>query len=198
MKEFSLIKKLAQRTFHRSDVAIGIGDDAAIIDVPEGHQLVVSTDTLNEGIHFPKQTSAEDIGYKALAVSLSDIAAMGAEPRWVLVNLSIPQLQSNWVEKFSDGLFELINQFHLQLIGGDTCKGSLQITTTVMGIVPNGKAITRFGAKVGDKIYVTGTLGDAALALRDLNNASAFCLQRLNRPTPQVDLGKKLRGIANS
>lgn len=198
MKEFSFIEFLSKTKTQTEDVSIGIGDDAAVIKIPVGYELVVSTDTLNQGIHFPENTLPQDISYKALAVSLSDLAAMGALPKWVLVNLSTPSLEPSWIEPFLSGLFELIQPFNLQLIGGDTCRGPLHVTTTVLGIVPSGKALTRFNAKVGDKIYVTGTVGDSGLALKHLAGASPFCLQRLNRPTARVKAGNALRDLVNS
>jgi thiamine-monophosphate kinase len=206
LNEFSLIKKyFGSQNHSRADVLLGLGDDAALLQVPAGHTLVLTTDTLVEGIHFPLHTSAFDIGYKALAVNLSDLAAMGATPAWFSLALTIPFIDEIWLTGFSQGLFELANQFGVQLVGGDTTRGPLSITITAHGFLPEGKVLLRSGAKVGNKIYVSGTLGDAGLGLeivlgkRDLPDlAKAFVLERLNRPMPRVALGQLLRDFATS
>ena len=144
---------------------LGIGDDAAILRVPAGHDLVVSTDTLNIGVHFPAETSAADIGWKALAVNLSDLAAMGANPAWCTLNLTLPDADSEWLDGFLDGFLELAQQHDVALVGGDTTRGPLSITVTVHGFVPHGAALRRSGAQSGDDVWVSGTLGDAAAGL---------------------------------
>jgi thiamine-monophosphate kinase len=208
ISEFDLIQHFFNQAKHnRSDVLQGIGDDGAVLQVPSDQQLVVTTDTLVMGRHFPENTSPADMAYKALAVNLSDLAAMGATPTWILLALTLPTADEAWLAEFSQGFFSLLDQFNLQLIGGDVTQGPLTITAQAMGFVPPGKALLRSGAKPGDRIYVTGTLGDAGLALRylqkkislDLNEQQKRCLlQRLNRPTPRIEWGLVLRGMASS
>ncbi len=208
ISEFDLIQDFFnQEKKNRSDVILGIGDDAALLQVPFGQQLVVSTDTLVAGRHFPENTSPADIAYKALAVNLSDLAAMGAEPAWVLLALTLPSVNEIWLKEFSQGFFSLMQNFRLQLVGGDMTRGPLSITVQALGFVPTGKALCRLGARPGDRIYVSETLGDAGLALAYLRKEISFALtqnqvqwlmQRLNRPQPRVELGLALRNIATS
>lgn len=206
LTEFDLIKQyFSQQSVKRSDVLVGIGDDAALVTVPKDHLLATSIDTLVAGIHFPESTHPADIAYKALAVNLSDLAAMGAEPSWITLALTLPKADPDWLAAFSKGLFSLANQFNVQLIGGDTTRGPLTVTIQINGFVPEGKAIRRNGAKIGDKIYVSGTLGNAGLglqvALKKIEVPEAdeqFALLCLNRPSPQIALGITLRDIANS
>ena len=210
LNEFDIIKHYFKRHYnyssHRKDVILGIGDDAALLAPPPGHILVTSMDTLITGVHFPVDTSPEDIGYKALAVSLSDLASMGADPAWIMLALSIPEENTKWLEGFCQGFFELSDQYGLELVGGDTTRGSLSISTQVMGFVPPDQAILRSTAQVGDKIFVTGTLGGAGLGLfATLNKVTIIpdnnlksCLHKLNRPQARVTVGKALRGIASS
>lgn len=203
--EFDIIRRYFSSKEKRKDVVLGIGDDAAILTVPENHQLVQSMDTLVAGIHFPVETSPEDIAYKALAVNLSDMAAMGAEPAWFTLAITIPEADEDWLSAFSQSLSALARQYNVQLVGGDTTNGPLCLSITINGFVANGKALLRRNAKAGDKIYVSGTLGDAALALAAWqgqcllsDETRAYLNQRLNRPTPRVELGLLLRGFANS
>ena len=185
----------------RSDVIQGIGDDAAVCEVPDGMQLVISTDTLIAGVHFPADTAAADIGYKSLAVNLSDIAAMGAEPCWFSLALSIPAMDWTWLESFSEGLLQLANEHTLQLIGGDTTQGPLAITITVHGLVPKGRALLRSQAKAGDDIWVTGSIGDAAAALRQWQAGGMQSMKlryRLDRPTARVAAGLAVRNYAHA
>ena len=199
--EFALIDLIKQRVKARSDVVLGIGDDAALLAVPHDQHLVVSTDTLNAGVHFPEDTAAEDIGYKSLAVNLSDLAAMGATPAWASLAISLPNTDTEWLEKFLDGFFELADEHSVQLIGGDTTQGPLSITVTVHGFVPKDQALRRDAAKIGDEIWVTGSIGDAAAGLaqwRAKGLQSAKLRYRLDRPTPRVNVGIALRGIANA
>ncbi|MCI0400172.1 MAG: thiamine-phosphate kinase [Gammaproteobacteria bacterium] len=204
--EFDLIEKYFHRTIvTRNDVALGIGDDAAVIRFPPGMELTLSTDTMIAGVHFPEDTDPADIGYKALAVNLSDMAAMGAEPAWATLALTIPEPDEQWLDRFAAGFFELAAEFSVQLIGGDLTRGPLVMTVQVHGMVPAGMALTRRGARVFDQIYVTGTLGDAGLALASLKHANGvrgwcdrFLQGRLNRPTPRVREGIALRGLATS
>ncbi len=205
MSEFDLIGSIRKHcAIARDDVRLGIGDDAAILSVPAHHQLIVSTDTLVSGVHFPEMTNASDIGWKSLAVNLSDLAAMGATPAWATLALTLPTPDRRWVEEFCDGFASLAREFKLALVGGDTTQGPPSITVTVHGFVPNDTALLRSGAHVGDVVFVTGTLGDAAGALRlmagdeprdDLANELVL---RLNRPTPRVAQGLVLRGRARS
>jgi len=206
LNEFELIQRYFWRqTVVRQDVAIAIGDDAAVIDIPAGYQLVVSTDVLVEGVHFPSDAAAQAIGHKALAVNLSDMAAMGAEPAWFTLNLSLPDVDENWLEAFCRGMFDLAGEYNVQLIGGDTVKGPRTIGIQINGLVPTGQALTRSGAASGDYIYVTGTLGDAALALAHhqgkltlTEDEQQKVSSRLHTPEPRVRIGQGLRGIANS
>lgn len=201
LHEFDIIRQFFElKTIARTDVSIGIGDDAAIVSVPQHHELAITTDTLVAGVHFPISTSAYDIGYKALAVNLSDLAAMGATPAWITLSLTLPDANPSWLKQFSDGFFTLAQQYQLQLIGGDLTHGSLSVTIQAFGFVPKGKALTRSHAKPGDLIYVTNTLGDAGLALQSLENklTSNIDPTKLNRPEPQILTGEKLLGIAHS
>jgi len=203
--EFDLIAILRDRcAIARADVRLGIGDDAAILAPPAGHELVVATDTLVAGVHFPQSTRPEDIGWKALAVNLSDLAAMGATPAWALLALTLPAAERAFVERFADGFAELAAQHHVALIGGDTTRGALTISVTVLGFAPPAQALRRDGAHAGDLVFVTGTLGDAAAGLRCLDkNAAArgMCetlIARLDRPTPRIAAGVVLRGVASA
>lgn len=208
LSESALIAFLSQHTLpQRQDVNLGIGDDCALLTIPPGKQLAVTMDSFIAGTHFPEHTSAFDIGYKAMAVNLSDLAAMGAEPAWVTISLSTPHLESPWVEDLVAGLTTLTKKYNVALVGGDTCRGPLMITVQAHGFVDDKKALFRHQAQAGDTIYVTGTLGDGAVGLaamqsrlaHSLNKADlAFCQQRLNQPTPRVALGQALVGVANS
>lgn len=201
MDEFSLIRHhFAGLTPGRGDVILGIGDDGALLQPSSGMQLVVTSDTLVAGRHFPESTAPADIGWKALAVNLSDLAAMGAEPRWFTLALTLPAADAAWLERFAAGLRELAVASGIGLVGGDTTRGPLSITITAMGEVPSGQALRRDGARPGDRICVTGTLGDAALALRLLEQPAlpAVLRQRLDRPTPRIAAGLALRGLATA
>ena len=206
MKEFELIKRyFTEQIVKRKDVLIGIGDDCAILTPPENYNIAVTTDTLVAGVHFPHDTSPRAIGHKAIAVNLSDLAAMGAEPTWVSLAITLPSVDENWVNEFCAGIFELCEFYNVQLIGGDTTQGPLSITITAQGIVPVDAQLTRTGAKPGDWIYVTGEIGDAALALRavidELEIEPAFkhqVQQRLDCPKPRVLAGQTLRNYASA
>lgn len=207
MNEFSLINRyFASTTYSRKDVEIGIGDDAAITRVAESQLLATTTDTLLEGVHFPVNTSPEAIAHKALAVNLSDLAAMGAEPCWISLSLSIPRLDEEWLKAFSEKLAYLTEYYSVQLIGGDTVKGPLAITITAQGVVPEESMLTRNGAKAGDWLYATGTLGDASMGLALVNQTakcedaghSTFLKSRLDMPTPRISAGTCLRRLATA
>lgn len=199
--EFDLISRIRARVAPRADVVLGIGDDAALLEVPPGMQLVVTADTLNTGVHFPEATAPADIGWKSLAVNLSDLAAMGAKPAWCTLSLSLPQAEEAWVDGFLDGFLELANLHDIALVGGDTTRGLLSIAVTAMGLVESGHALRRDGARVDDDIWVTGTLGDAAFALNEIlagGAADASSQLRLDRPVPRVHAGLRLSSLANA
>lgn len=199
--EFDVIARIRARAGTRSDVVLGIGDDAALLTPSPGMQLVVATDTLNCGVHFPAETAPYYIGWKSLAVNLSDLAAMGAQPAWCSLSLSMPQADDAWVDAFIDGFMALASMHGVALIGGDTTRGSLSICVSVIGFVEPGHALKRDGAKAGDDIWVSGTLGDAAAALSLWQSGQAMpaaLRERLDRPTPRIALGCALSGIANA
>jgi thiamine-monophosphate kinase len=209
MAEFDLIEILRNRCAQtRDDVRLGIGDDAAVVGVAPGNELVICTDTLVAGVHFPLDTKAGDIGWKSLAVNLSDLAAMGALPAWATIALTLPSADADFVVGFADGFAELAAQHDVALIGGDTTRGPLSITVTAHGLIPVGKAMRRDGASVGDAVFVTGTLGDAAAGLRCLQDSAArsvdpqaldqFLIERLNRPQPRIAAGLALRDLASA
>ena len=195
MDEFQLIRHyFTGLTASSEGVLLGIGDDAALLSVPSGHELVVTTDTLVAGRHFPGQTRPFDIGWKALAVNLSDLAAMGAVPRWFTLALTLPEQSADWLAGFSEGMKALADLHGVALVGGDTTRGPLSITVTAMGVVRARAAMRRDAAAAGDLICVTGTLGDAALALQQLSSTAAdhSLRRRLDRPTPRVEAGQLL------
>jgi thiamine-monophosphate kinase len=211
--EFDLIETIRSRcAITRADVHLGIGDDAALLNVPAGQALAACTDTLVAGVHFPLTTTARDLGWKALAVNLSDLAAMGATPAWALLALTLPEAERDFVAGFAEGFAELAAQHHVALVGGDTTRGPLSVTVTVHGFVPSQRALLRDGAAAGDLVFVTGTLGDAAAGLRCLDPRDArahalfhapgdtreFLLARLHRPTPRIAAGQALRGVASA
>ncbi|QHS09891.1 thiamine-phosphate kinase [Sinimarinibacterium sp. NLF-5-8] len=199
MDEFALIRRyFAALTPNASGVALGIGDDAALLMPTPGHALVVTTDTLIEGLHFARDAEPADIAWKALAVNLSDLAAMGAQPRWFTLALTLPQADADWLAAFAQGLQALADRYNMALIGGDTTRGALSITITALGEVPQGDALRRDGARVGDAVCVTGTLGDAALGLRLGYAANGFLRERLDRPMPRIEVGIALRRLAHA
>ena len=201
--EFDLIAKFFTRPAKRT--VLGVGDDAALVRVSEGKELVVAADMLLAGRHFFHEDDAAGVGHKSLAVNLSDMAAMGATPRWALLSIALPEADERWIGNFAQGLFALADAHGVALIGGDTTKGALTIAVTIMGEVERGQALRRGGAKPGDDIWVSGTLGDAALALAHLKRGislaphdAAVLLPRLHTPAPRVKLGQKLLGLAHS
>jgi thiamine-monophosphate kinase len=185
---------------------VGVGDDAAVLIVAPGRELVVTTDVLVAGRHFPVDTDPFSIGHKSLAVNLSDLAAMGAEPAWFTLGLAIPAADPDWLSGFSRGLFQLADRFGVSLVGGDTVSGPLTVAIQAAGTAPAGTAVLRRGAAPGDRIYVTGTVGDAGLALAVLaggapavsNGDLAWLRARLERPLPRVREGIALRGLASA
>lgn len=192
--EFDLIKKYFTPESWRKDVRLGVGDDCALLVPPAGQQLAVTVDTLVSGVHFPAETSPADIAYKSIVVSLSDLAAMGAEPAWIMLALTLPEVEHDWLQSFANSFSKTLIDFNVQLVGGDTTQGPLAITVQATGFVDANRTMRRDSAKSGDKIYVTGTLGDAALGLKLLSsNATVdqelfdLCLNKLNRPVPRVE-----------
>lgn len=190
---------------HRRDVALSIGDDAAVVVPPVDSGIAVTTDTMVAGVHFDDKTPIAAIGHKLVAVNLSDLAAMGAEPAWLSLSCALPSFDEHWLAEFSRGFFAAADYYHCALIGGDITRGPLTLTLTAQGIVPSHRYLTRSGAQPGDRIYVSGTLGDAALALAAQQgkaqlseNASQALLQRLYYPTPRVGLGQLLRNQASA
>lgn len=203
MPEFDLIRRYFTRP--ATGVVLGVGDDAALLRVPEGMELAVSTDMLVEGTHFLPAADPFMLGHKTLAVNLSDMAAMGAAPRWALLAGSLPRENAAWLQAFSDGLFALAGEHGVALIGGDTTRGPLVLCVTILGEVPSGAALRRDGAKAGDDIWVSGRLGEAALALAHLQGRLQLpdgefqsCARRLHQPQPRVALGLALRELAHS
>jgi thiamine-monophosphate kinase len=206
MGEFELIERyFAAVGASRRDTLLGVGDDAAVLAVPPGHDLVACTDTLVAGRHFPAGFDAADIGWRALAVNLSDLAAMGATPAWATLALTLPELDEDWLEGFVTGFAALANPQQVALVGGDTTKGPLTLTVQALGTVPHGTALRRHGAKPGDLVYVTGWPGDAAAGLELIagrlagSGANRGALElKFRRPEPRVAFGARLRGIASA
>ena len=194
LSEFDLIRKYFERPARSA--ALGVGDDAALLRPSAGMELAVSTDLLLEGRHFHAGADARKLGHKALAVNLSDMAAMGAAPRGVPLALALPAANEAWLDQFARGFFALAERFGVELIGGDTTRGPLAICITILGEVPKGLALFRSGARAGDDIWVSGQLGDSALALVQPGIPAAA--RRLDEPEPRVDLGERLRGLASA
>jgi thiamine-monophosphate kinase len=199
--EFDIIARFFTRPSPQT--MLGIGDDAALLTLGSGTELVVSTDMLVEGTHFFPNANAEKLGWKTLAVNISDLAAMGADPRWATLSLSLPEINENWLADFSKGFFECAQRFGVDLIGGDTTHGPLNISVTIMGEVPHGMALRRGAAQSGDDIWVTGRLGDAALGLAALQGevpetGLEACIAALHLPQPRVEVGIALRGSAHA
>ncbi|MGS2722808.1 thiamine-phosphate kinase [Porticoccus sp. GXU_MW_L64] len=207
MNEFQLIQRYFSGLQQLADgVVLGIGDDAAVLDIPPGEQLVVTTDTLVEGVHFPGDISAEQIACRALGSNLSDLAAMGAQPRWFSLALTLPNVDNTWLAGFSEGLAQLAKAYGCALIGGDTTRGPLSVTITAQGTVPRGSALTRCGARPGDRIFVSGVPGMGAAGLACLQGDFAAddgdvrhqLLNRFLSPEPRLQLGLQLRAIASA
>ncbi len=204
--EFDLIERYFARPGpRRRDVSLAIGDDSALLRMPAGMELAVCIDTMTENVHFSAGTEAEALGHKALAVNLSDLAAMGAEPAWATLALTLPRMDSAWLESFSRGFFQLAERYQVQLVGGDTCAGPLSITVQAHGFVTPDRVLRRDAARAGDLIYVTGTLGDAGLALLALQEELRLpvadknaVLEHLQRPEPRIDQGLALAGLAHA
>ncbi len=206
--EWALIRQLLQ-TLHRpaspDDLPLGPGHDSAILRPRAGHDLVVCNDVLNQGVHFPETTDPFDIGWKALAVNLSDLAATGAQPRWMTLGLSLPKADSPWLTRFATGMQALLESLpealRPNLIGGDTTRGPLSISVQLLGEVPQGQGLGRAGARAGDGIWLSGPVGEAAAALHGLQQGLPVpdpLLQALNRPRPEIELGQTLRTRASA
>lgn len=208
--EFDLINTWFNWADASTDPSVikGVGDDAAVLAVPAGKQVVVTSDTLIAGVHFPHQTTPQAIGHKALAVNLSDLAAMGAQPAWFTLALTLPEHNETWLEAFSSGLKTLAQQHAIHLVGGDTTRGTLSITITAMGVVELDRQLFRSGAKHGDQLYVSGHLGDAAAGLlmlqqhtqtSDLSLPSVeSCIQQLDYPQPRLQHSAMITDYATS
>jgi thiamine-monophosphate kinase len=206
ISEFTLIQHyFASQALCRADVLLGVGDDCALLKVPPGASLAVTLDMLVAGTHFLSDADPEGIGHKSLAVNLSDLAAIGAVPAWITLGLSLPAADETWLAGFCRGLFKLAVQFQVQLVGGDTTRGPLTITIQAHGFVPLDKALRRNGARPGDAICVTGTLGDAGLGLAIVRQQlsvpaghAGYLRTRLERPVPRIRQGLELRGLASA
>jgi thiamine-monophosphate kinase len=201
--EFDLIARHFTRP--AANAVLGVGDDCALVDITNGMDLAVSTDTMVSGTHFFPDVDPETLGHKALAVNLSDMAAMGAMPYWAMLALTVPSVDHEWLAAFAKGFFDLAAEFNVSLIGGDTTRGPLTLTVTIMGEVPAGAALRRSGAKAGNDVWVSGNIGDAALAVAHRHGKLVLgegdyheAVMRLYEPTPRVRLGQALRGIATA
>ena len=206
MAEFSLIERFRQNAgAQHAETVIGINDDAAVVEVPSGYQLAISVDSMVEGVHFFADVDPAQLAQKLLAVNLSDMAAMGAMPRWATLALTFPTQDDDWIAAFCNALDQAAKSNQVQLIGGDTCQGPLVLSLQIMGLVKKGQALTRGGAKPGDDVYVTGTLGDAALALAQrFGHTQLDTAQQqqvagaLYTPTAQLPAGQAIVGLASS
>jgi len=201
--EFEIIERYFKKKMKQT--ALGVGDDAAMIHVRNNYQLAISSDMLIENIHFLKNTNPSHLGWKSLAVNLSDIAAMGATPKWATLSISLPKINHAWLKKFSKGFFKCADKFGIDLIGGDTTKGPLSISITIMGESKKDEALLRSGAKINDDIWVTGQLGLASMGLANLQGQLKLpprikmkCIRALEIPTPKTFLGSYLSRYANS
>lgn len=202
LSEFSLIDKFFKKSILQNSCSrLSIGDDCALLSIPTGYELAITTDTMVENVHFFADANPTQLGHKLLAVNLSDLAAMGAQPLAVTLALTLPQVCETWLREFSTGFLNLAHEFNVDLIGGDTTKGALTLTVQAMGLVPTNSALKRSTAKNGDLIFMTGLLGEAGLGLKikqgfasDAQNA----LLRFHAPTPRIEIGLALRGVASA
>jgi thiamine-monophosphate kinase len=198
MGEFDLIERIRSRARAAEGVVVGIGDDAAVLAPTPGHELVVTTDSLVLDRHFTAEWPAADVGHLAAHANLSDLAAMGASPRWALLALTLPRLDDDWVEDFLDGFLAALEGADAALVGGNLARGPLNVGVQLLGEVPAGRAATRSGARAGDRLAVTGTVGDAAAALAGGEAAAAALLERLHRPSARLRAGTVLRSQARA
>jgi thiamine-monophosphate kinase len=202
LSEFSLIDKFFKNTPPKNpETQLGIGDDCALLSIPRGYELAITTDTMVEGVHFFPNANPAQLGHKLLAVNLSDLAAMGAKPLAVTLALTLPRIDEKWLSEFSAGFLKLAQFYNVDLIGGDTTKGALTLTVQAMGLVPNGQALKRSTAQVGDLIYMTGLLGEAGLGLKMMQGfhcEAENALARFHEPMPRIEIGLALREIASA
>jgi thiamine-monophosphate kinase len=206
MAEFSIIEEFCQGIGpNHPETKLGVGDDAAVVDVPKGMELAISVDTMVSGVHFFPDVDPAKLAHKILAVNLSDMAAMGATPKWATMALSIPEFDNFWLKTFTDSLKRVANRFDVQIIGGDTTQGPLNLSITIMGLLPQSKRLCRSGAQPSDDVYVSHTLGDAALGLAVLNGEvklgmaeQTHVLEALETPEPRVKLGGALLSVASA
>jgi thiamine-monophosphate kinase len=203
LSEFELIAKFFTQPVRHT--VLGVGDDAALVAVSAGQELVASIDMMVEGVHFLADADAHSLGHKVLAVNLSDLAAMGAIPKWAMLSLALPSADADWIRRFANGFFMLADRHDVDLIGGDTTRGPRNLCVQIMGEVEAGKALRRDGAQAGDDVWVSGHLGDAAAAVAHRKgelllrgDALAHCMARLDRPVPRVELGRGLIGLAHA
>ncbi len=202
LAEFDLIRRYFEHPPRRANNRLGVGDDCALLSIPAGYQLAMTTDTMVENVHFFADVEPEALGHKLLAVNLSDLAAMGAEPLAVTLALTLPKVDESWLQAFSRGFLALADEFNVDLMGGDTTSGPLTLTVQAMGLLPEGAALLRSGARPGDLIYVTGPLGNAGLGLKIRQDYvcdnPSVALERFDRPSPRIAEGMALRGIASA
>lgn len=205
LAEFDIIRRYFTRRSGRADVPLGVGDDAAVLELAAGRRLVLAVDTMVEDVHFPAGLPAADIGYRVLAANLSDMAAMGAQPAWMTLSLSLPHAEESWLDGFAAGLFELADRYEVALVGGDTVRGPLVVSVQIAGWVEADRWLTRAGAQPGDALYMSGVPGEAAAGLALLREprpeaeAEARALrERFLRPQPRVALGRMLRPLASA
>lgn len=206
LSEFALIDRYFRNCgVRRTDVRLGVGDDAALLDSPAGCDLVAAIDTLVDGVHFPHGCPAASVGHRVLAVNLSDLAAMGAKPAWALLALTLPNIDENWLEEFAAGFSALARSYDVALVGGDTTSGPLCATVQILGHVPHSQGLLRSGARPGDLVFVSGTPGDAAAGLaveqgrlQGAPDVTAYLLKRFLYPSPRMALGESLRGYASA
>lgn len=203
LSEFSLIQRFfTQQSVKNPSTCLGIGDDCALLSIPDGYQLAVTTDTMVEGVHFFKDANPEQLGHKLLAVNLSDLASMGAKPLSVTLALTLPRVDEAWLGAFATGFLNLAQRYNVDLIGGDTTAGALTLTVQALGIVPRGQALTRSAAQVGDFIYLSGNIGDAGLGLKIAqgyhSSQANEAIKQFNQPYPACEIGQSLCGIANA
>jgi thiamine-monophosphate kinase len=203
LSEFALIQRFfTQQRVTNPSTSLGIGDDCALMSVPDGYELALTTDTMVENVHFFAGADPEQLGHKLLAVNLSDLASMGAKPVSVTLALTLPKVDENWLTAFAKGFLSLAERYSVDLIGGDTTAGPLTLTVQAMGLVPQGQALMRSSAKPGDFIYMTGSLGDAGLGLKIKQDYACAnpdaALKRFNQPDPQIEAGLALIGIASA
>ena len=203
LSEFSLIQRFfTQQSVKNPSTRLGIGDDCALLSIPDGYELAVTTDTMVESVHFLKNADPQQLGHKLLAVNLSDLASMGAKPLSVTLALTLPSVDEAWLGAFARGFLSLAQHYGVDLIGGDTTAGELTLTVQALGLVPTGQALTRSAARVGDLIYVSGNIGDAGLGLKIAQGYHCAqpdtAIKQFNQPYPACEIGQKLCGVANA